>query len=240
VPASPDVAAYAWLGRRDLRGTGGGSGRIKSPRGFGDVYARPYCNFVGKVNSPVNLRTSCWVKHFFPLSESGDLRGGGFGGARGSSCCCWSVVSSMFPVSASHTQRQVGRSVLYTGLLLVGTVTLHIHRGGSAGAPKRYGSCCWGRRSCSADAGGVLCALDAVCAHDRHLFDCGSSHDVRRISRAGTGIGPGFKLGASVMLAAAIWVITISLVPGDSGAGVRGWVDCSWWSRSRSSTIKMK
>jgi hypothetical protein len=32
-------------------------------------------------------------------------------------------VSSMFPVSASHTLHQGGRSVLYTGLLLVGTVT---------------------------------------------------------------------------------------------------------------------
>jgi O-antigen/teichoic acid export membrane protein len=62
------------------------------------------------------------VKHFFPSSEAGIYAAVALVG-RVVFMLSWSVVSSMFPVSASHTQRQGGRSVLYIGLLLVGTVT---------------------------------------------------------------------------------------------------------------------
>src|ERR1700722_1671573 len=62
------------------------------------------------------------VKHFFPPSQAGIYAAIALVG-RVVFMLSWSVVSSMFPVSASNTQRQGGRSVLYTGLLLVGTLT---------------------------------------------------------------------------------------------------------------------
>ncbi|MGA2344503.1 MAG: oligosaccharide flippase family protein [Candidatus Sulfotelmatobacter sp.] len=62
------------------------------------------------------------VKHFFPPPEAGIYAAIALVG-RVVFMLSWSVVSSMFPVSASHTHRRGGRSVLYTGLLLVGTVT---------------------------------------------------------------------------------------------------------------------
>ncbi len=62
------------------------------------------------------------VKHFFPPPEAGIYAAVALVG-RVVFMLSWSVVSSMFPVSASHTHRQGGRSVLYTGLLLVGTLT---------------------------------------------------------------------------------------------------------------------
>jgi O-antigen/teichoic acid export membrane protein len=62
------------------------------------------------------------VKHFFPPPEAGIYAAVALVG-RVVFMLSWSVVSSMFPVSASHSQRQGGRSVLYTGLLLVGTIT---------------------------------------------------------------------------------------------------------------------
>jgi O-antigen/teichoic acid export membrane protein len=62
------------------------------------------------------------VKHFFPPSEAGIYAAVALVG-RVVFMVSWSVVSSMFPVSASHTKPAGGRPVLYTGLLLVGTVT---------------------------------------------------------------------------------------------------------------------
>jgi hypothetical protein len=62
------------------------------------------------------------VKHFFPPSQAGIYAAIALVG-RVVFMLSWSVVSSMFPVSASNTQRQGGRSVLYTGLLLVGSLT---------------------------------------------------------------------------------------------------------------------
>ena len=63
------------------------------------------------------------VKHFFLPSEAGIYAAIALVG-RVVFMLSWSVVSSMFPVSASHAHRQRGRSVLYTGLLLVGAVTV--------------------------------------------------------------------------------------------------------------------
>lgn len=62
------------------------------------------------------------VKHFFPPPQAGIYAAVALVG-RVVFMLSWSVVSSMFPVSASHSQRQAGRSILYTGLLLVGTIT---------------------------------------------------------------------------------------------------------------------
>jgi hypothetical protein len=62
------------------------------------------------------------VKHFFSPPEAGIYAAIALVG-RVVFMLSWSVVSSMFPVSASHAHPQGGRSVLYTGLLLVGTVT---------------------------------------------------------------------------------------------------------------------
>ncbi|MGP0021464.1 MAG: lipopolysaccharide biosynthesis protein [Candidatus Sulfotelmatobacter sp.] len=62
------------------------------------------------------------VKHFFPPSEAGIYAAIALVG-RVVFMLSWSVVSSMFPISASHNHHRGGRSVLYTGLLLVGTVT---------------------------------------------------------------------------------------------------------------------
>jgi hypothetical protein len=62
------------------------------------------------------------VKHFFPPPEAGVYAAIALVG-RVVFMLSWSVVSSMFPVSASHMHRRGGRSVFYAGLLLVGTVT---------------------------------------------------------------------------------------------------------------------
>jgi O-antigen/teichoic acid export membrane protein len=61
------------------------------------------------------------VKHFFPPAEAGIYAAVALVG-RVVFMLSWSVVSSMFPLSASHTQRQVGNSLLYTAALLVATV----------------------------------------------------------------------------------------------------------------------
>jgi hypothetical protein len=62
------------------------------------------------------------VKHFFSPPQAGIYAALALVG-RVVFMLSWSVVSSMFPVSASHKHPRGGRSVLYTGLLLVGTVT---------------------------------------------------------------------------------------------------------------------
>ena len=64
------------------------------------------------------------VKHFFALSEAGIYAAVALVG-RVVFMLSWSVVSSMFPISAtaSHTDRRAGRSLLNTGLLLVGGIT---------------------------------------------------------------------------------------------------------------------
>jgi O-antigen/teichoic acid export membrane protein len=62
------------------------------------------------------------VKHFFPPAEAGIYAAIALVG-RVVFMVSWAVVSSMFPVSASNSHRQVGHSVLYTALLLVGILT---------------------------------------------------------------------------------------------------------------------
>jgi O-antigen/teichoic acid export membrane protein len=62
------------------------------------------------------------VKHFFPPVEAGIYAAVALVG-RVVFMLSWSVVSSMFPVSARQGQMQGGRSVLYTALLLVSGLT---------------------------------------------------------------------------------------------------------------------
>ncbi len=62
------------------------------------------------------------VKHYFPPWEAGIYAAVALVG-RVVFMLSWSVVSSMFPVSASRTHRQEGRSALYTALIFVGTAT---------------------------------------------------------------------------------------------------------------------
>jgi hypothetical protein len=93
-------------------------GRVKVASFDEGVQAMLY--FIGQVilsNLDILL-----VKHFFPLVEAGIYAAVALVG-RVVFMLSWSVVSSMFPVSASHKHRRGERSVLYTGLLLVGTVT---------------------------------------------------------------------------------------------------------------------
>ena len=61
------------------------------------------------------------VKHFFPAPEAGIYAAVALVG-RVAFMLSWSVVSSMFPVSASSDHHKGGRHVLYTGLGLVGTL----------------------------------------------------------------------------------------------------------------------
>lgn len=94
------------------------SGRIKiAPFGEGMQAVLYFSGQVVLSNLDILL-----VKHFFPPPEAGIYAAVALVG-RVVFMLSWSVVSSMFPVSASHTHPQGGRSVLYTGLLLVGAVT---------------------------------------------------------------------------------------------------------------------
>ena len=61
------------------------------------------------------------VKHFFPPIQAGIYAAVALVG-RVVFMMSWSVVSSMFPISAGHTDRHEGRSVFYTALLLVGSL----------------------------------------------------------------------------------------------------------------------
>lgn len=61
------------------------------------------------------------VKHFFPAPQAGVYAAVALVG-RVVFMLSWSVVISMFPVSAGHTQQEGSRSVLYTALLLVGAL----------------------------------------------------------------------------------------------------------------------
>lgn len=96
----------------------GHSGRVKiAPFGEG-MQAVLY--FIGQVvlsNLDILL-----VKHFFSAVEAGVYAAVALVG-RVVFMLSWSVVSSMFPVSASHAQKDTGHSVLRTALFLVGSVT---------------------------------------------------------------------------------------------------------------------
>jgi O-antigen/teichoic acid export membrane protein len=141
------------------------------------------------------------VKHFFPPSEAGIYAAVALVG-RVVFILSWSVVSSMFPVSASHTHRQGGRSVLYTGLLLVGTVT-SVFTAAVALAPQAVWTMLLGKPFLLGTAAsfstllaeyalmtGIYCIAVVVMMYEIS----------RRIGTAGW-----VQLGASILLAGAIW-----------------------------------
>jgi O-antigen/teichoic acid export membrane protein len=173
------------------------SGLIKVAR-FGEgLQAVLY--FVGQVilsNLDILL-----VKHFFPVSEAGIYAAVALVG-RVVFMLSWSVVSSMFPVSASHTQRQVGRSVLYTGLLLVGTVT-SIFVAAVALVPEAVWIMLLGKAFLLGTPG-AFSALLTQYALMTGIYSIAVVIMMYEISRR-TGIAAWVQLGASVMLAAAIW-----------------------------------
>ena len=173
------------------------SGLIKVAR-FGEgLQAVLY--FVGQVilsNLDILL-----VKHFFPLAEAGIYAAVALVG-RVVFMLCWSVVSSMFPVSASNTQRQVGRSVLYTGLLLVGAVT-SIFIAAVALVPEAVWIMLLGKAFLLGTPG-AFSALLTQYALMTGIYSIAVVIMMYEISRR-TGIAAWVQLGASVMLAAAIW-----------------------------------
>jgi O-antigen/teichoic acid export membrane protein len=173
------------------------SGLIKVAR-FGEgLQAVLY--FVGQVilsNLDILL-----VKHFFPVAEAGIYAAVALVG-RVVFMLSWSVVSSMFPVSASHTQRQVGRSVLYTGLLLVGTVT-SIFIAAVALVPEAVWIMLLGKAFLLGTPG-AFSALLTQYALMTGIYSIAVVIMMYEISRR-TGIAAWVQLGASVMLAAAIW-----------------------------------
>ncbi len=115
----------------------------------------------------------------------------------------WSVVSSMFPVSASHTQRQGGRSVLYTALLLVGNGYFRIHRGGGAGAGGRVDHAA-GEAVPAGHDSSSFSALLTEYAVMTGIYCIAVVVMMYEISRR-TGTAAWVQLGASVLLAGAIW-----------------------------------
>ena len=141
------------------------------------------------------------VKHFFPLPEAGVYAAVALVG-RVVFMLCWSVVSSMFPVTASQTHRQVGRSVLYTGLFLVGTVT-SLFIAAVALVPEGLWNHLLGQRfllGTSAKFSPLLTEYAGMTA----IYCIAVVLMMYEISRR-TGNGAWVQLGASVILAAAIW-----------------------------------
>src|SRR5580704_5563670 len=140
------------------------------------------------------------VKHFFPPAQAGIYAAVALVG-RVVFMLSWSVVSSMFPVSASHTHPNQGRSVLYTGLLLVGAVT-SVFIAAVALAPQAVWTMLLGKPFLLDAASfsrllteyavmtGIYCIAVAIMMYEIS----------RRISTAAW-----VQLGASILLTASIW-----------------------------------
>jgi O-antigen/teichoic acid export membrane protein len=195
------VAAYlAGTPGSEYRAT---SGLIKvAPFGEG-LQAALY--FIGQVilsNLDILL-----VKHFFSLPEAGIYAAVALVG-RVVFMLCWSVVSSMFPVTASHTHRQVGRSMLYTGLVLVGAVT-SVFIGAVALTPQSVWTMLLGKPFLLA-TGGDFSALLTNYALMTGIYSIAVVLMMYEISRR-TGTAAWVQLGASVLLAVAIWLYHNSL-----------------------------
>jgi O-antigen/teichoic acid export membrane protein len=140
------------------------------------------------------------VKHFFPPPEAGIYAAIALVG-RVVFMLSWSVVSSMFPVSASHTHRHGGRSVLYTGLLLVGTVT-SIFIAAVALAPQAVWTMLLGKAFLLGTASfSTLLTEYAVMTGIYSIAVVVMMYEISR--RIGTAAW--VQLGASILLTAAIW-----------------------------------
>jgi O-antigen/teichoic acid export membrane protein len=141
------------------------------------------------------------VKHFFPPAEAGIYAAIALVG-RVVFMLSWSVVSSMFPVSASHTHRQGGRSVLYTGLLLVGTVT-SIFIAAVALAPPVVWTTLLGKPFLLGTAASFSKLLTEY-AFMTGIYGIAVVVMMYEISRR-IGTAAWVQLGASILLTAAIW-----------------------------------
>ena len=141
------------------------------------------------------------VKHLFAPSDAGIYAAVALVG-RVVFMLCWSVVSSMFPVSASHTNRESGRSVLYTALLLVGTLT-SIFIAAVALAPEAVWTMLLGKAFLLGSVGsfsGLLTQYAVMTA----IYSIAVVVMMYEISRR---IGPAawVQLGASALVIAGIW-----------------------------------
>jgi O-antigen/teichoic acid export membrane protein len=141
------------------------------------------------------------VKHFFPPSEAGIYAAVALVG-RVVFMLSWSVVSSMFPVSASHLHRQGGRSVLYTALLLVATVNSAFIVA-VALAPKGVWTMLLGKPFLLVTVNSFSALLTEYAAMTG-IYCIAVVVMMYEMSRR-TGTGAWVQLGASIMLAAAIW-----------------------------------
>jgi len=139
------------------------------------------------------------VKHFFPPSEAGVYAAVALVG-RVVFMLSWSVVSSMFPVSASHAHHQEGRSALYTGLLLVGTVT-SIFVAAVALAPEPVWRTLLGKPFLLSTS---FSALLTEYAAMTGIYCIAVVLMMYEISRR-TSLAAWVQLGASVLLTGAIW-----------------------------------
>ena len=141
------------------------------------------------------------VKHLFPPSDAGIYAAVALVG-RVVFMLSWSVVSSMFPVSASHTNRGTGRSVLYTALLLVGALTF-LFIAAVAMAPESVWTMLLGKAFLLGSTGafsGLLIQYAVMTA----IYSIAVVVMMYEISRR---IGPAawIQLGASVLVTVGIW-----------------------------------
>ena len=141
------------------------------------------------------------VKHFFAATEAGVYAGVALVG-RVVFMLSWSVVSSMFPVSASQAHRPGGRSVLYTALLLVVSVT-SLFVGAVALAPETLWKLLLGRQFLlGTDVS--FSTLVTQYAVMTGIYSIGAVIMMYEISRR-IGTAAWVQLGASISLTAAIW-----------------------------------
>jgi O-antigen/teichoic acid export membrane protein len=141
------------------------------------------------------------VKHFFPAPEAGIYAAIALVG-RVVFMLSWSVVSSMFPISASHTHRQSGHPVLYTALLLVGTLT-SVFIAAIALAPQALWTMLLGKAfllGTAASFSGLLTEYAVMTG----IYCIAVVVMMYEISRR-IGTAAWMQLGASVLLTGAIW-----------------------------------
>ena len=146
------------------------------------------------------------VKHFFPASQAGIYAAVALVG-RVVFMLSWSVVSSMFPVAASHAHPRTGRSALYTGLLLVGTLTF-LFVAGVALAPEALWTTLLGSAFLpGANSFSRLLVEYAVMTGIYCIAVVVMMYEISR--RIGTAAW--VQLGASALLIASIWFYHASL-----------------------------
>jgi O-antigen/teichoic acid export membrane protein len=141
------------------------------------------------------------VKHFFPPFEAGIYATVALVG-RVVFMLSWSVVSSMFPISAGHARAQNGRSVLYTGLLLVGGL-ITIFVAAVAAVPTGVWAMLLGKQFLLGSAAGFPALLTEY-ALMSGIYCTAVVIMMYEISRR-IGAAAWIQLCASMLLAAGIW-----------------------------------